>query len=122
MGINGVAIGTSITHFIFSTFIMVMTMKQYEDNYLRSCKFISIIYFPFVYALFLILTIDFLFQKKFDWIWQDAIYTLMKFVIFCFLYSLIFFLVRKNTVFKKFSRNAKDLLMAKIGKKAVDYN
>jgi len=122
MGINGVAIGTSITHFVFNFSILILTIKQYEESYSKLFKFLSLIYFPFVYALFLMLSINFLFQKTFDELWSDAIYTATKIVVFCSLYSLILFIIRNNSTLQNLVESMKNSKLKKRIVRLINYN
>ena len=113
MGINGVAVGTAITYFLYNISILILTMKQYEARYSKRLKFLLMIYSPFIYALILMLSMDFMFQMKVVNIWHDAIYTSIKIGIFCILYSLVFIFIRKQTAVQKLSKNIKELLKTK---------
>jgi O-antigen/teichoic acid export membrane protein len=122
MGINGVAIGTSITHFVFNFSMLILTIRQYEESYSKLFKFLSMIYLPFVYSLFLMLSINFLFQKTFNELWSDAIYTTMEIVVFCLLYSLILIVIRNNNALHKIVESMKNSNLNKKMVRLINYN
>jgi len=122
MGINGVAFGTSAVNFIFNASILMLTVMQYEERYTKSFKFLSMIYLPFVYALFLMLSINFLFQKTFNELFSDAIYTAMKIIVFCLLYSLILVVIRNNPALQNLIVSIKNSKLKKRIVRLINYN
>lgn len=98
-GINGVALGTSISYFIFCSAIVWYTLKQFKDNIGNIYKYFLMIYSPFIYSLLLIIGLENLLLFNSMDIWNDMAITSIKILLFFLLYSLIFILVRKHSAF-----------------------
>jgi len=105
LGINGVAIGTDISNFVFCTLMLWYTLRQFNvtsDEYVR---FISLAYAPLLYAFILMYVIDNLLKFSTHGFWNDIALTTMKIAAFSFIYSLIFVFVKRNRAFIKLAEN-----------------
>ena len=107
MGIEGVAIGTGLSYFVFCTTLLWYTMKQYKSTFEEYIKFFIMIYAPFAYSLFLIITIDHLFSFCHVGFWTDLKFTIIGLIVFALFYSAILFFIRKNSAFVKLIDNLK---------------
>jgi O-antigen/teichoic acid export membrane protein len=104
-GINGVAIGTDISFFVFSSLMIWYTLKQFEVSIEEYVRFFLLIYMPFFYAFFLILTIDNFLIFGADGFWNDTIFTSIKIGIFSLIFSFIFIFVKSQPAFIKLADN-----------------
>lgn len=107
MGPEGVALGTGISYFVFCSTLLWYTMKQYKSTFEEYIKFFLMIYAPFAYSLFLIITIDHLFSFSHDGFWTDLKFTIIMLIIFAIFYSAILFFIRKHSAFVKLIDNLK---------------
>ncbi|GAG15723.1 unnamed protein product, partial [marine sediment metagenome] len=104
-GIEGVALGTGISYFVFCSTLLGYTMKQYKSTFEEYIKFFFMIYAPFAYSLFLIITMDHLFSFSHDGFWTDLKFTIIILIFFSVSYSVILFFVRKQSAFVKLRKN-----------------
>lgn len=103
-GVNGVALGSGITNFVFTSAITWFAFRQFQTKLSEIVKYFLIVYVPFVYTLFLVLIIDNL-NFNFHGLGNDIIITLVKMGLFSILYSLIFLLIRKHSALTKLVNN-----------------
>lgn len=106
-GLNGVAFGTCISYFAFSTAIVWYTLKQFEVKTKETLRFFILIYSPFFYALSIFLTMDHFMNFKSFGFWNDVISTAKNIGIFSLIYVLIFSVVRKQSAIIKLIDNLK---------------
>jgi O-antigen/teichoic acid export membrane protein len=103
-GINGVALGTSISYFIFGNILIWYALKQFRAKIREYVNLFILIFMPLVYAGVLLVCIDgysgFSDPVTFS---SDLLFTGMKILCFFLFYSIIFILVRKHSVFVKLS-------------------
>jgi len=104
-GINGVAIGTDMSFFVFCSLMNWYALKQFNVSIEEYVRFFLLIYAPFFYASFLIFTIDNFLIFNADGFWKDIIFTSLKIGIFCLMFSLVFIFVRKHSAFVKLINN-----------------
>jgi Na+-driven multidrug efflux pump len=100
-GIKGVALGTSISYFFYTTALIYYTFKQYKYTIKKYIFFLLAIYAPFICMILLIYLIEtfiVLEQKNF---WADVKTTSLTLGIFYLCYCPIFFFIRKHSSFKK---------------------
>lgn len=100
-GINGVAIGTSISYFILSFICMWYVLKQFHVRLAEYVNNLALIYAPFIYLVFLVYTLDNLLVYSLNSIWSDLLYTAIKVSVFFMLFSVIFLFVRKHPAVQK---------------------
>ena len=99
MGIEGVAIGTGISYFVFCSTLLWYTMKQYKSTFEEYIKIFLMMYAPFVYALCIIVILDNFFHFLSFGFWMDVRHTVLQLVFFCLCYGFIFVFVRKEAAF-----------------------
>ena len=100
-GINGVALGTDISNFVFCSLMIWYTLRQFSPSAGEHIRFFTLIYAPFLYALILLLAIDdFLSLSTHDF-WGDIRDVSFKIVVFSLLFSFIFVIVKSHPVFVK---------------------
>lgn len=101
-GINGVAMGTSITFFTYFCVLLYFASVQFGENLYVYLRNLSMVLIPFWYSLVLILSIDKLFEYEINSLWSDMLITSAKIVIFIVVYCLIIYRnIRKNSIFVK---------------------
>jgi O-antigen/teichoic acid export membrane protein len=103
-GVNGVALGSGITNFIFTSAITWFAFKQFQAKIREIIKFFLIVYFPFLYTLFLVFTIDNI-ELNVHNFFGDIVFTIIKLGLFSILYCLIFILIRKHSAITKLTNN-----------------
>ena len=104
-GINGVALGTCLSYFVFSTLTIVYTLYQFRSNFFEIFRFLMRIYIPFVYFTFLLMTIDHYFVFSGQGLLADVIFSLKQIIIFFICYSLVFILIWKSPAITKLVAN-----------------
>ncbi|MCB0165110.1 MAG: polysaccharide biosynthesis C-terminal domain-containing protein [Anaerolineae bacterium] len=103
--IDGVAYGTGISYFVFSSVMIWYTLKQFQAKFKEVFNLLLLIYCPFCYLLVLTITLDHLWYATTTNLWNDLLTTAVRFVIFSILYSLIFILIRKHEAVTKLIEN-----------------
>ena len=58
LGLPGIAIGTSITYFLYTTILMAYAFKNYTKRFLSHLKFFIELYLPFFWVLMLLLILQ----------------------------------------------------------------
>ena len=101
-GLNGVAIGTSITFFIYSFVLIFYALRQFGDAFKEFTHILLMIFAPFSYAVVLYFCIDLFVPVSISGLWSDILYTSLKMTLFILLYCLIFYRIRKHSAFIKF--------------------
>ncbi|MFA5337297.1 MAG: oligosaccharide flippase family protein [Candidatus Omnitrophota bacterium] len=105
LGINGVAIGTSIASFVYFIFTLTYAMRHFAGSK-EILKFIGIIIFPLVYAVFLILTCQYFIHIHNAYLEVSA-----KIIILVLAYMpLLFYIERKTNVLSLFLGHIKEKL------------
>ena len=99
LGIKGVAIGTDVTNFIFCSLMLWYTFMQFKDVIQNRFKYLFLIYAPFLYSILLILIIDNLFTSRSVDFFGDAYLTFIKIIVYSIVFSFIFVVVKRQTVF-----------------------
>jgi len=51
LGLPGIAIGTSLTHFLFSVILLIYAFRHYTKKFFDQLKFILELYLPFIWVL-----------------------------------------------------------------------
>jgi len=100
-GIEGSAMGTSISYFLLSFLSLWYALKQFRAHLGEYFKFFALIYTPFIYAFCLLIIIEKLIDLNLSHFWTDLLITAQKLFLFLLMYSIVFIFVRKNTAFKK---------------------
>lgn len=100
-GLEGIALGTSISYFIHCTTTLTYAMSQFKAEAKEYIKFFITIYAPFVYASILIIGLDTLSRPSYPSFFSDLKSTSLIIVIFCILYSIIFLFIKNNSTFVK---------------------
>jgi len=109
MGIDGVAIGTSISYFALSFLVIQFAMKQFKMKMKEFLGFIILVYAPFIYTAILFFTLKRYCVTGANDLSADVLQTLTIIIIFSFIYSLIFILVRKQSAFQSLFHILKNL-------------
>ena len=101
-GLNGVAIGTSITYCLYFFAIIFYALRQFGDALKEFISLLLMIFTPFAYAIILYFGIERFLPVAINGLWSDIIYTALKISLFVILYCLIFYKIRKHSAFIKF--------------------
>ena len=101
-GINGVAIGTSITYFVGFFVLILYALRQFGDTFKEFTHILLMIFTPFLYAVALYFCIERFVPVSITGLWSDIIYTSLKMILFVVPYCLIFYKIRKHSAFIKF--------------------
>jgi Na+-driven multidrug efflux pump len=104
-GIEGVAIGTGISYFIFSSVIIWYAFKQLRATISEYLKFYLLIYAPFLYFVCLILVIENIIKFSMYGLGNDLIITSLKLAVFFLMFAPILILVKKHSAFIKLIDN-----------------
>jgi O-antigen/teichoic acid export membrane protein len=102
LGLNGVAIGTSITFFVYFLVLIFYALRQFGDALKEFTYILLMIFAPFSYAVVLYFCIDRFVPVSINGLWSDILYTSLKMTLFIVLYCLIFYKIRKHSAFIKF--------------------
>lgn len=108
-GIKGVALGTGISYFVFSSVMIYYALRQFKGRIEESFKSLLLIYAPFLYSLLLMLTVDKCLYLNIVGFWSDVMLTSMKIGLFSLLYIFVFVLIRKQNAFIKLIDNLPSL-------------
>lgn len=101
LGINGVAFGTGISYFVFSSIMIWYTFTQFTVPCEEYLKFFLLIYAPFFYTLILLVGMDRFFSLTPSDLLSDLVMTGVKIGFFFVLYFPIFILIRKHSAVSK---------------------
>lgn len=104
-GINGVALGTGISYFAYTTAIIWYAFVLLNTRTIEILKFIFLIYAPFCYSVALFLLLDAVISPKRGNVITDVAITLLQLAIFCALYSVVFIFIRKQQIMTKLADN-----------------
>jgi O-antigen/teichoic acid export membrane protein len=104
-GINGIAIGTGISYFVFSNMMLWFASKLFKIRIKEYLRFVLLIYAPFLYLVFLLFLIDLFLPLNSSDFWNDVIFTSIQIAAFILLYSIILIFVRKHSALKKLIAN-----------------
>ncbi len=77
-GLNGVAIGTSITSFLYFLVLIFYAFKQFGAVFTEVSQIIMMIVTPFLYALALYFFIEYFVPVSISGFWSDILYTSLK--------------------------------------------
>jgi O-antigen/teichoic acid export membrane protein len=101
-GINGVAMGTSITFFAYFCVLLYFASVQFGENFYVYLSNLSMVLIPFGYSSVLIFSIDKCFEYEINNLWSDIMITSAKIVIFILIYCMMIYrTIRKNSSFVK---------------------
>jgi O-antigen/teichoic acid export membrane protein len=101
-GLNGVAIGTSITLIVYFFVLIFYALRQFVDALKEFTHILLMILAPFSYAVVLYFCIERFVPVSINGLWSDILYTSLKMTLFIVLYCLIFYKIRKHSAFIKF--------------------
>ena len=85
MGIKGIALGTSITYFLYSFFLIGYALKQYMKGLYSKAKFFIGLYAPLAWVLIIFCIFGFVFSYDFENLKSDLLSALLQMVIFSIL-------------------------------------
>jgi O-antigen/teichoic acid export membrane protein len=71
LGIRGVALGTAVTYFLYSLFLIGCTLRHYIDGFYGKVKFFVHLYAPLLWALFIFCLLRLVFRYTFDNLMSD---------------------------------------------------
>ena len=111
-GINGVAVGSSLSYFLATTMLFYYTLRLFQERKTQLLKFILLICVPFIYSAIIIYILERFMPTMAGNIWIDMFYSILNILIFSVSYSLIFIPFRNHPAFSKLIRNIP--LLAKI--------
>lgn len=104
-GVSGVALGTSITYFIFFCVISWYALRQFKVMTAEYLSVLFSVFIPFLYSSLLMFTLDKLFTANIQDLWSDLLFTLIRASLFILLYGLIILRIRKHSAFVKLIDN-----------------
>jgi len=104
-GVNGIAIGTCISYFLFTNMLFFYSLRLFRESFLQSLKFILLTYAPFIYTILLIYCLERIIQVDTTFFWDDIFYSSLKIVVFSVGYSIIFIFFRKHPAVTKLIDN-----------------
>ena len=105
-GIEGVALGTSITFFVYFCVFIYFALTQFEGEIKEFLAILLSVLIPFAYSILLVLFIENIIKLKIFGLWQDIFLTSLKASLFIILYSIIFLRIRKHSAFIKLVDNS----------------
>jgi len=97
MGLTGIAIGTSITYFLYSTALMIYAFKHYTKNIAAHLKFFSQLYAPFLWVLALLAALNFMNFNMSGRIVKDLFSVFFREVVFLLSCLPLFWYVNRKT-------------------------
>jgi len=102
-GIEGVAIGTGISHFLYCAAVFWYVLGRFGMAPAERLRFLGMIWFPFICALLLLPAIHTLIPagESGENLVHDTAFTLGKFALFCLLYGAVVFRVKDHPAFRK---------------------
>jgi len=102
-GINGVAVGTSISNFVFTTVMLWYALKQFKATASEHMRFFILVYTPFVYAIFLFFILGKIIPLHTAGFWNNCLVSGARIACFFILYSGILIFVKRHSAFVKLS-------------------
>lgn len=104
-GINGVAVGSSISYFLAVNMLFYYTLSLFQERKMQLLKFMLLLCVPFIYSAIIIYILERFIPTISGHIWIDMFYSIMKILIFSVSYSVIFIFFRKHPAFSKLISN-----------------
>jgi len=96
-GLNGAAISTVITYFIYSTILLFTSYRNYSRRVFEQLKFFLRIYFPLIWSVAGLVFISRKFQLVTGVLGRDLFYTLSASICFLITVSPLIYWVNKRT-------------------------
>lgn len=106
LGISGIALGTSITYFLYSLFIISYALKLYVSDIFARLRFLMEIYAPIVWVLFIYNYLRFFFHYNFKNLNSDIFNASIQIMVFLVLTIPLLIHVNKKTNLYSRMKNA----------------
>jgi hypothetical protein len=101
LGIDGVALGTVLAHFIFSVVTIGYVYMHFREPLSACFRFLGFVYAPFVYAGVLLFVLEQAPLFAGEGVWERVLLTALQVAVFSAAFALVFLLVRKHAVFTR---------------------
>lgn len=105
MDIDGVAIGTAVAHFVFSSWTISYLLARFEAGRVERLAFLAKIYAPFLYSVTLLVVLEGVSMPEVSAFWTDVALTAVRMAVFVLLFALILVPVRKDEAFQQLFRS-----------------
>jgi len=96
LGIVGIALGTAITYFLYSIFLIGYAIKHYTVNLYEKIKFFTSLYVPLLWVLFIFYIFRFIFHRDSGNLSQDVFGVLLQMAVFVVLTFPLLFIANKK--------------------------